>query len=156
MKAWNFQVKSSPKEISKKIESSLGGAKKFVLNMDYDKNNLVKFKIRKRVLLAFEINSQNTIIVNGEIFKARTKNETDVEISFTQHTFSKLLIFVHIILGLGFLAALILEESSNSYMFIVGGIILAMGILLWLHLQKNFDKNVQEYKILISEILEVQ
>ena len=44
MKKWNFQIKSSPKEISKKLESSLGGGKRFALNMNYDKENWVKFK----------------------------------------------------------------------------------------------------------------
>ncbi len=155
MKAWNFQIKNSPKEISRKLESSLSGANRFALNIDYDKAGLIKFKLRKRLLLPFEINTQNNIIVHGKIFKAATHNESGVEVSFSQHPLAKLLMYGHIILGLGFLAALILEASTNSYMLIVGGLLLAIGILLGLHLKKNFDKNAQEYVILISKILDV-
>ncbi len=151
MKDWNFQVKNSPKEISKKLESSLGSANRFVFNMNCDKINIVKFKIRKRLLLPFEINTQNNIIVKGKISKTHT--ETDVEVSFTQHPLSKLLMYGHLILGLGFLATIILEFSNNSYTYLISGILLAIGILLGIHLKKNFDKNVQEYKKLISEIL---
>lgn len=153
MKKWNFQVQSNPKEISEKLESSIGGAKRFVFDMNYDKDNLVKFKIRKRLLLAFEMMAQNNIIVNGKIFKAGPKNKTDVEISFTHHPFSKLLIFVHILLGLGFIAAIILKASSNVYMLVFGGILLVIGFLLALHLKRDFNKNVREYKLLISKVL---
>jgi hypothetical protein len=154
MKKWNFQIKSSPKEVSKRLESSLGGAKRFVFHMIYDEEKSVKFKIRKRMLLAFEINAQNNIIVNGKILKTAARNGSDVEVSFTHHTFSKLLIFIHVILGVAVLAALVLEASRESYMYIVGGILLITGFLLWVQLQKNFEKNVQEYKKLISEVLE--
>ena len=154
MKDWNFQVKNSPKEISEKLEFALGGANKFVLNMNYDKIKPAKFKIRKRLLLPFEINTQNNIIVKGEISKNHTGNKTDVEVSFTQHPLSKLLMYGHIILGLGFLAAIILEYSNNTYTYLIAGILIAIGVLLGIHLKKNFDKNVQEYKKLISEILE--
>jgi len=122
MKDWNFQVKNSPKEISKKLESSLGSANRFVLNMNYDKINIVKFKIRKRLLLPFEINTQNNIIVKGKISKTHT--ETDVEVSFTQHPLSKLLMYGHLILGLGFLTTIILEFSNNSYKYLISGILL--------------------------------
>ncbi|MEP6260341.1 MAG: DUF423 domain-containing protein [Gillisia sp.] len=154
MKDWNFQVKNSPKEISEKLESALGGANRFVLNMNYDKINPAKFKIRKRLLLPFEINTQNNIIVKGEISKKHTGNKTEIDVSFTQHPLSKLLMYGHIILGLGFLAAIILEYSNNTYTYLIGGILISIGVLLGIHLKKNFDKNVQEYKKLISEILE--
>ncbi len=155
MKKWNFQLKSSPKEISKKLESSLEGANNFVFKRNDDTANLVKFEIRKRALLAFELLTQNIIIVNGKIHKAEPEHKTDVEISFTHHPFSKLLIFVHIILGLGFIAAIILKAGSNSYMLLFGGALLVLGIFLGLHLQKNFNRNVRDYKILISKILEI-
>lgn len=154
MNDWNFQLKNSPREISNKLQSSLGSANRFVFNMNDDKIDPVKFKIRKRLLLPFEINTQNNIIVNGKISKTYTGKETDVEVSFNQHPLSKLLMYGHIILGLGFLAAIILEFSNNSYSYIIGGLLLAIGILLGIHLKKNFDKNVQEYKKLIAEILE--
>jgi hypothetical protein len=156
MNAWNFQVKNSPKEISKKLESSLGNANKFVLSFNFDKINLVKFKLRKRLLLPFEINTQNNIIVNGKISKKHPGNQTIVEVSFTQHPLAKLLMYGHIVLGLGFLAVVILELYSSSYLYLITGILLSIGILLGIHLKKNYDRNVIEYKILISEILDQQ
>lgn len=156
MKAWNFQVSSDPKEISRKLDSSLGSTNRFVFKANSGKKDLVKFRIRKRMLLAFEINTQNNLIVNGKIFKVNPENKSDVEISFALHPLSKLLLYGHIILGLGFLAAVILKFSTNSYMFILGGILLAIGIIGWLHLQRVFDKQIQEYKTLISEILELR
>ena len=154
MKDWSFQVKNSPVEISKQLKSSLENAKRFAFDMKNNKHNLINFKLRKRLLLPFEINTQNNIIVNGKISKTSSGNETDVEVSFSQHPLSKLLMYGHIILGLGFLAAIILEYSNNFYTYLIAGILLLIGVLLGFHLKRNFDKNVQEYKKLISEILE--
>tara|TARA_R100000935_G_C2824439_1_gene161520 strand:+ start:192 stop:656 length:465 start_codon:yes stop_codon:yes gene_type:complete len=152
MKKWNFKVKSDPKEIGKKLESSLGEANRFVLSLDKEKINSINFKIRKRMLLAFEINTQNNIIVNGTISKA-SHNNTNVEVSFSQHPLAKLLMYGHIVLGLGFLAGIILKLGNNSVMLLVGLLLIAIGILLAIHLKKSFDKNVQEYKKLIAEIV---
>lgn len=41
-------------------------------------------------------------------------------------------------------------------MFILGGILLILGIALWIGVQKKFEKDVQKYKTLISEILRSQ
>ena len=155
MKEWNFQVNNSPKGISKKLESSLGGADKFALKTNSDKRNNVKFKLRKRLLLPFEISTQNNIIVNGKLLKTDTDNVTDIKIFFTQHPLTILLIYGHIALGLGFLLGMFLNISSNTYMYLIGGILLAIGVLFKLHYQKDFRKNVQEYKTLISKILEI-
>ena len=155
MKDWNFKVKNSPEEVSRKLESSLGKANRFVLNMKYDRINPVRFKIRKRLLLAFQINTQNNIIVNGRISKKPTARETDIEVAFTQHPLSKILMYGHIVLGLGFLAAILLELSNNSYTYILAGLLLTVGILSGIHLKRSFDKHVQEYKKLISEILDI-
>lgn len=155
MNKWNFQVEKSPKEISKILESSLGGGNRYALKMNYDNKNLLKFKIRKRVLLAFEIIAQNNIIVNGKIFKANPQNETNVEISFSLHPLAKLVLYVHIILGLSFLVAMTFKLSSNPYMFLIGAILLAIGILFGLHFQKVFNTHVQEYKLLLSKVLEI-
>ena len=155
MKAWKFKVNNSPEELSEKLASSLGAGNRFVLDLDHDKKNLVQFKLRKRMLLAFEIMARNNIIVKGNILKSGSSNQADVEITFTHHTLSKLLIFVHLILGLGFLAALIMETNNSPYMLLAGGILISLGFLLWLHLQKIFEKNVQEYKALLSNVLEL-
>ena len=58
-------------------------------------------------------------------------------------------------LGLGFLIAIVLAISSNVYMIIPGGILLAVGIVTWIAVQKKFEKDIQEYKTLISDILEL-
>jgi len=90
MKDWSFQVKNSPVEISKHLKSSLESAKRFVFDMNH-KGERVKFRLRKRLLFPFEINTQNNIIVNGKISKTKLGNETDVVVSFSQYPLSKLL-----------------------------------------------------------------
>ena len=154
MKAWNFQVKNDPKEVSRRLESSLGGTKGFVFKVNSDKKEPVKFKIRKRMLLGFEINTQNNLIVNGKLFPADPENKTDVKIDFRLHPLSKVLLYGHLILGLGLLGGVALEYSSNTYMWIIGGILLATGVFFGLHLKKEFERQVHEYKTLISGILE--
>ncbi len=154
MKAWNFKVKSNPKEISKKLESSLGSANEFVFNMDRDENNSVTFKVRKRVLYAWYMIFHNWTVVKGKLLKADAENKTHVEISFTQHFLITLIIFTQMFLGLGILMAIISGVSSSTSMYISGGILLAVGIILWIAIQKKFEKDIQKYKTLISEILE--
>lgn len=57
-------------------------------------------------------------------------------------------------LGLGFLAAIISKGSSSIFMYIFGAILLALLIVLWITVQNKFKKDVEEYKTLISEIVE--
>lgn len=154
MKAWNFKVKSNPKAISKKLESALGSVDGFVFKMDYDKNDSITFKARKRVLYAWYMIYLNYVIVNGKLLKTDTENETNVKISFNQHFLMTLIIFTNIFVGLGFLIIIISGMSSSTSMYITGGILLVLGIVLWLELQKRFDRKAQEYKTLISEVLE--
>ncbi|MGI0105141.1 DUF423 domain-containing protein [Salinimicrobium sp. WS361] len=156
MKDWNFQVNTSPEEISKKLESSLGDRNRFVFKTSREKIDSVKFKIRKRLLLAFEVNVQNNIIVNGTILRREPNTATNVEISFTHHPLAKLLMYGHVILGLGLLAGIIFELNSSSYVYLVVAILLITGILTGMHLKSNFNKNVEDYKKLIGEILETK
>lgn len=155
MKKWNFQVRSNPTEITEKLESSFGGTDRFALEIDLNKKDDIKFKLRKRISVAFDNISQNRIIVNGAIFKAANKNGTDVAISFTHHPLLKFFWYGIIILGLGFLIALFFKSSDNLYVFIAGGILLAVGFSFKLHHQKEFEKNVQEYKAMFARILEI-
>ena len=154
MKKWSFKVKSNVQEIIKKLDSTFGSDDGFVFNIDNGKNDSVTFKVHKRGLYAFYLMFVNKIIVNGKILKTDAENETNIEISFTQYFLWKLIIFTHMFLGLGFLIAIISKISSSAYMYILGGILLAVGIVLWITVQKKFKKDVQEYKTLISEILE--
>ncbi len=156
MKTWNFKVNSNPKEISKKLESALGIVDGFVFKINQEKNNSISFKVRKRVLYAWYMAFQNWTIVNGELLKNDTENKTNVEIIFNQHFLIRLIVFTHIFLGLGFLIAIISGTSSNASMYIVGGILLAIGFVLWNAVQKKFRKDIQKYKIIISEILELE
>lgn len=154
MKQWNFKIKSNTKDISEKLESALTPADGFVLNIKKVKNDSLTFRLRKSGLYAFQVIYQNRIIVNGKIIKTSRKNETDLEISFTQDFLTKLIIFIFIISGLSVsLTAIISDINNNSTMLIVGGILLIIGIGLWFDINRRFEKNIKKYKKLISEIL---
>jgi peptidoglycan/LPS O-acetylase OafA/YrhL len=62
--------------------------------------------------------------------------------------------FTHIFLGLGLLIAIISGISNSNSLYIFGGIILVLGVFLWVALQRKFEKDTQKYKTLISGILE--
>lgn len=153
MKKWNLKIKSNVQEIIKKLNAAFEAADGFVFNIDKGKNDSATFTLHKRGLYAFYLMFINKIIVNGKILKTNTENETHIEISFTQYFLWKLVIFTHLFLGLGFLITIFSGISSNAYMYIPGGILLAVGIVLWIAVQKKFEKDVQAYKTLISEIL---
>lgn len=154
MKTWSFKLKNIPKEVSKKLELELSAIGGFVFNTNSTKDNLLTFKMRKRILYPWYIVFQNWTIVNGELFKNDTENSTDVEITFNQHFLIKFIIFTHIILGLGFLAAIISGISINPSMYFLGGTVFALGLVLWVALQKKIEKDIQKYKALITKILE--
>ncbi|WP_299335025.1 DUF423 domain-containing protein [uncultured Psychroserpens sp.] len=154
MKRWNFKVDDNPNEISKKLESALGTIQGTVFNLSRDKNSVVTFKVRKRVLYAWYMVFQNWTIVNGKLLKTDNDNKTNVEINFTQHFLIVLIIFTHILLGLSFLIAIISGKSNGTSTYVIGGILLVIGIILWIAIQKKFEKDIKNYKTLISEILE--
>ncbi len=153
MKTWKFKVKSNPNETSEKLKSALKSVDGFVFNVNRDNNNSVTFKVRKRILYAWYMVFQNWTIVNGKLLKVDTEDKTDVEISFDQHFLIKLIVSIHLLLGLGLLVAIISGINSSAYMYIIGGILLALGIILWIGVQKKFEKDTQKYKTLISQIL---
>ncbi len=154
MKAWNFKAKNNPKEISKILESSFKEVNGFAFNLNRNKNDSAQFKIRKRALETFQIGLRNNIIVNGKIEKTNLENETNLEITFNQHILMKLRLFVNLLFGIGFIALLIVK-SSSVYAYVVGGILLMIGILFWLDTNKRFERNVQDYKKLIAGMLGV-
>jgi hypothetical protein len=45
---------------------------------------------------------------------------------------------------------------TGAFMYILGGVVLVIGTLLWIALQKKFKNDIKDYKALISEILESQ
>jgi len=153
MKAWNFKSKSNPKEISQKLQASLGSANGLVFKMNHDKDNSVTFKIRKRILYAWYMVFQNWTIVNGKLEKIDSENRTKVEISFKQHFLITLIIATHIFFGLGFLIAIISGISSSPSAYIITVILFAVGFVLWLAVQQKFEKDIQKFKTLISGII---
>jgi phosphate/sulfate permease len=155
MKAWNFKIKNNPKEIGTKLESALGSVNGFVFSMHYDENDtILLFKARKRILYAWYMIFLNYVVVNGKILKTETENEADVKISFKRHFLMTLILVTNLIAGLVFLFMILSGIGSGTHMFIIGGILLTVGIALWITMEKRFDKKIQEYKILISDILE--
>ncbi|WP_273277023.1 DUF423 domain-containing protein [Maribacter polysiphoniae] len=153
MKKWNFKVKSNPKEIGQNLESELKSVDGLVFNLKRDRKNAIKFKMRKRIQYAWYLIYLNNVIVDGKLSKTDIENETDVEILFSQHFLWKLVIFTYAFLILGLLIGLILGKISGVSTYLFGVLIIAMGILLWNTVQKKYQRNVQEYKTLISEIL---
>ena len=152
MKVWNLKVKSNSQEIIKKLNSSFGSTNGFVLDLENDPKNSVTFKVRKRILYAFQTVLRNHIIAKGKIRHTQTEHETDVEISFRQHFLNKLEVSIFLILGL--LAIIFGIIKSNLTTTISGGIFLGIGIVLLLFIQNQFRRNIQEYKKLFNDILE--
>ena len=154
MKQWNFKVGSSIQEVIKKLEASLGAADGFVLNIENEQNDSVNFQVHKKGLYAFYLMFINKINVSGEIHKTDVENESKIIISFSQYFLWKLVVITHLLLGLGFLIAVFSGIKNNPSLLILGGVLLAIGIILWFAVQKKFEKDIQEYKTLISQILE--
>lgn len=155
MKNWKLELESNPQDVSNNLESALTSVDGLLFDMNRGGNKSIKFKIRKRILYAWYLPYVNSIIVNGKIFKTDNNNGTDLEILFRQHFLWKLLIFIHIALGMAFLIGMILEKSNYISTYLFGVIILGLGILLWVKVQKKYERNIQEYKTLISQILGV-
>lgn len=152
MDKWNFNIKGNVHEISMRLESRLASADGFVFNLNSEHNS-ASFKLHKRGLYAFYLIFLNKIIVNGKILETATENETNLEISFKQYFLWKLIVGIHSLLGLALLLAIILKAGNSLFMYLLVGIVLSMGIILWVTVQNKFKKEVQEYKILITEIL---
>lgn len=153
MKKWNLKVKSNPQEIIEKLDSSLQSVGGFIFNTDHDNNDSVLFKIRKPVKYPDQILHRNRIVVNGKIVKTDTEHEADVEITFTQHLFMTLTVFSVIISGLA-LIAMISRITDTTTMYILGGILVVVGLVLWIAKQKKFEKDILSYKTLISGLIE--
>ncbi len=153
MKKWNLKVKSNPQEVVNKLDAALKSFGGFVFNMDQDKSDSIIFNFRKPIKYPDQILHRNRTIVNGKISETDTENETNLEISFTQHFFMVLTIFSVVLFGL-VLITIIPRISSGPLMFILEGILVVLGIVLWIAIQKKFERDIMKYKALISKILE--
>lgn len=150
MKAWNYKVKSNIQEIVKKLNSAFTPDHGFVFNMSHNKD-AITFRVRKRVLFAFQIIFDNKIRVNGKLLKTATENETDVEVHFTQHFLITLWVMIYLGSGL-FLITLGIVNSATVYI-LIGGLLLVIGIAYRIDVHKRFKRNIQKYKSLISDVL---
>lgn len=155
MKAWRFKVKSSPKEISEQLKSELQSIGGFVLNMDRANTQAVNFKIRKRFLYIWFMAFQNWTVVKGEMLNNAAENETEINIRFNQHFFIQLVIFTHVILVGGLLAVIISEIDVHNTLYVLLGLLIISGIVLGFAIQRKFEKDIQKYKSLMSEIFEI-
>lgn len=154
MEEWNFKVKATVQEIIHKLDTKLGSVNGLMFEMNLDNKDFVTFKLRKRILYAWYLIFLNSIVVHGKILKIDTENETEVEITFKQHFLWKLVVFTHLLLGLGILFAIKSGENSTIYMYLFSAITILIGVLLWFRLRRKYKRNIREYKALISEVLE--
>ena len=152
MKAWNFKLKSNPQEISKRLNSSLGSGNGFAFNMDDTKKEFVTFNVRKRILYGYQVLLRNHIKVNGKIFENNVENESNVEISFNQHFLTVFYVLMFLISGI---VAIIVGLFSNMIAILYGVGLLVIGIALWLDVNRRYKKDIQQYKTLIGNILEI-
>lgn len=153
MKAWRFKLKRSPIEIGEKLESELKSIGGFVFNMNHENNKSVTFKMRKRILYAWYMAFQNWTVVNGKLSNNNSGNATNVKISFKQHILIRIIIYTHIILGLGLVLGLLVATKNEPSTYILGGIIIALGIIIWIATNRKFKKDAEKYKGLITETL---
>lgn len=151
MKAWNFKVKSNPQELSQKLNAAFGSGHGFVFKTDRGTNDSFAFNVRKRdIFLSIH---HNNIVASGKALKTGHKNEFDVAISFKQHFSITLYESAYLVMGLlGIISGVI--YGTNMYWF--GGLLFAIGIAVLFDGKKRFKKNIQEYKALISEVLELK
>lgn len=149
-------MNSNPNVISKNLDSSLDSVNGFVLSIKKEGSDKILFKIRKRLQYAWYIIYHNNVVVNGKLSNSDSLNETNVEISFKQHFLWKLVIITHFLLGIVFIIAIISSKNSGIAMYSLAAVTIAIGIYLWLRLKKKHERNIQEYKTLISEILELK
>jgi len=147
MEYWNFKVKKRPDEIIEKLETELNSIGGFVFN----KKNPTTFSFRKRVLYAWYMAFQNWTIVNGKLSNSNNENATNVKVSLNQHFLIRLIIYTHIILGFGLILGLLIAGKNEPSAYILGGLIIALGIVIWIAINKKFKKDAEKYKGLITE-----
>ncbi|MFK7814182.1 MAG: DUF423 domain-containing protein [Maribacter sp.] len=147
MKNWNFKLKNQPKEIIKELESELNSIGGFSFNNKSTKT----FNFRKRILYPWYYAFQNWTVVNGELVENNVENITEVKISFNQHFLIIFIIFTQLILGLGLILGLFLATNNEPTTYVIGGIVIAFGIIVWIMANRKFKKDTEKYKVLITK-----
>lgn len=146
MKNWNFKLKKRPKEVIEKLTSELNSIGGFSFN----NKNTNTFSFRKRILYPWYYAFQNWTVVNGELVENNVENITEVKISFKQHFLIILIIFTHLILGLGLILGLFLATNNQPLTYILGGLVIAFGIIIWIMATRKFKNDSEKYKVLIT------
>lgn len=149
MEHWNLKINKSPDEVIQRLESELHAIGGFV----FDKKNSSAFSFRKRVLYAWYLAFQNWTTVDGILSTAKNDTTTNVKISFQQHFLIRLIIATHLVLGLGLILGLFMSTNNGFSSYILGGLVIALGIIIWIATNRKFKKDAKKYKALISEII---
>ncbi len=154
MSKWDLKIRKNTREVIHRLKNSFDSKNSFVFNLDETKNDFIKFEIRKRAHHMFQISNGNIINANGVIFKGTTTEETDIQIDFSHHILTKLLIAIYLISCL--VMIIFIQKMTENPYIIVGSVICAiiLGTLSYLEIKSKFEKNIMKYKKLISEILE--
>ena len=143
MKNWNFKLKKRPKEVIEELTSELNSIGGFSFNI----KNTNTFNFRKRILYPWYYAFQNWTVVNGEL----VENITEVKITFNQHFLIMLIIFTHLFLGLGLILGLFQTTNNEPTTYILGGLVIVFGIIIWITANRKFKKGTEKYKVLITK-----
>ena len=149
MKNWNFKLKKQPKEIIEELASELNSIGGFSFN----NKNTNTFSFRKRILYPWYYAFQNWTVVTVELAENNVENITEVKISFKQHFLIILIIFTHLILGLGLILGLFLATNNQPLTYILGGLVIAFGIIIWITATRKFKNDSKKYKVLITKTI---
>lgn len=151
MKNWNFKLKKRPNEVIEKLNielNSIGG-------FSFNNNNTHTFSFRKRILYPWYYAFQNWTVVNGELLENYVDNITEVKISFKQHFLIIFIIITHLILGLGLILGLLLATNNQPLTYILGGLVIAFGIIIWITATRKFKNDSEKYKVLITKTFRI-
>lgn len=146
MKNWNFKLKKRPKEVIEKLTSELNSIGGFSFN----NKNTTTFSFRKRILYPWYYAFQNWTVVNGELVENNADNMTEVKISFKQHFLIIVILFTHLILGLGLIFGLFLATNNQPLTYILGGLVIVFGIFIWIMATRKFKNDSEKYKALLT------
>ena len=149
MNTWNFRLNSQPTEILEKLEAELQKLGGFT----FEKKGATAFMFRKRALYAWYMAFQNWTVVKGEL--ASKEDATEVNISFGQHFFIKIIVALHLVLGIGFLAVFISSGTSVSD-YIPGIMLVFLGVMIWIAGRKKFERDILKYRTLLIQIFELK
>lgn len=152
MENWNFDTKYKPKAIIEKLRKEFNPTREFLFEeMNY--NNEISFKVRKRIMYGWYMAFHNWTIANGTISQDESSAKTNVSIVFKQHFFIWLIVATHSFLGIALLVAVFSSAINEISTYLIGSVIICLGIVLWIVVHKKFKKDVGTYKGLINSIL---